>query len=134
MPGGPQHGHEEVPGQRLAGRVERDASAARRPGRVVVVRAGASDHYRLELIGTCPDVDWAWRIALRTRGSSWVCRGYDAELVVPHPSGTQYCPVRAVRKLSEAEVEAFRTQAYNNMNELLSSILPKLKKLAESGA
>ena len=76
----------------------------------VVVRAGASDHYRLELIGTCPDVDWAWRIALRTRGSSWVCRGYDAELVVPHPSGTQYCPVRAVRKLSEAEVEAFRNR------------------------
>ena len=34
--------------------------------------------------------------------------GFDAELVVPHPSGAQYCPVRAVRKLSDAEVEALR--------------------------
>jgi hypothetical protein len=34
----------------------------------------------------------------------------------------------------EAEIEAFRAQAYANMNELLSSILPKLKKIAESGA
>ena len=74
----------------------------------VAVRVGARDHYRLELIGTCPDVDWAWSIAIRTHGSSWVCRGFDAELVVPHPSGAQYCPVRAVRKLSEAEVEALR--------------------------
>ena len=76
----------------------------------VNVRVGVNDFYRLELIGTCPDIDWAWQIALRTRGSSWVCRGYDAELVVPHPSGTQYCPVRAVRKLSDAEVEAFRNR------------------------
>lgn len=76
----------------------------------VNVRVDANDYYRLELIGTCPDIDWAWRIALRTRGSNWVCRGYDAELVVPHPSGTQYCPVRTVRQLSDAEVEAFRNR------------------------
>lgn len=74
----------------------------------VAVRVGADDYYRLELIGTCPDVDWAWSIAMRTRGSNWVCRGYDAELIVPHPAGTQYCPVRAVRRLTEAEVDAMR--------------------------
>lgn len=76
----------------------------------VAVRVGARDHYRLELIGTCPDVDWAWSIAIRTRGSSWVCRGFDAELIVPHPSGAQYCPVRSVRKLTEAEVAALRSR------------------------
>lgn len=77
-------------------------------GDAVAVRAGARDHYRLELVGTCPDIDWAWDIAIRARGSSWVCRGHDADLIVPHPSGTQYCPVRSVRKLSEAEVRALR--------------------------
>jgi predicted Zn-dependent peptidase len=34
----------------------------------------------------------------------------------------------------EHELEAFRAQAYANMAELLGLILPKLKKLAESGA
>ena len=77
-------------------------------GDAVAVRVGANDHYRLEPVGTCPDIDWAWDIAIRTRGSSWICRGDDAELIVPHPSGTQYCPIRSVRKLSEAEVEALR--------------------------
>jgi hypothetical protein len=76
----------------------------------VAVRVGARDYYRLELVGTCPDIDWALDVAIRTRGSSWVCRGYDAELIVPHPSGTQYCPVRSVRRLSEAEVEALRAR------------------------
>jgi hypothetical protein len=34
----------------------------------------------------------------------------------------------------ERELDVFRAQAYSNMDELLRSILPKLKKLAESGA
>lgn len=76
----------------------------------VNVRAGPNDYYRLELVGACPDVDWTLRIAIRTRGSSWICRGHDAELLVPSPLGAQTCPVRAVRRLSEAEVQAFRAE------------------------
>jgi hypothetical protein len=34
----------------------------------------------------------------------------------------------------ESEIEAFRAQAYANMEQLLASILPKLKKLAETDA
>jgi len=90
--------------------VDSVSSFAPAPGDAIDVRVRANDYYRLELIGTCPDIDWALGIAIRTRGSSWVCRGYDAELIVPHPSGTQYCPVRAVRRLSEAEVEALRNR------------------------
>lgn len=73
------------------------------------VRVGVNDYYRLELAGTCRDLDFTHRIAIRSRNSSWVCRGYDAELLVPDPMvGLQRCPVHSVRKLTEAEVKAMK--------------------------
>ena len=77
---------------------------------VVDVRVGSRRHYRLQLAGSCPDVNWGTRaVALRTLGgSSWICQGLDAELLVPSPLGTQRCLVRSVRRLSDAEVEALR--------------------------
>lgn len=75
----------------------------------VDVRVGANRRYRLELAGYCPDVDWSWRIALRTRGgSSWICHGLDAELIVPSPTGPQRCLVSSVRRLTPEEVRAAR--------------------------
>jgi hypothetical protein len=74
----------------------------------VYVTVGTRDIYELEIVGVCPDVDWSQRIGIRSRGSSWVCQGLDAELIVPSPSGVQYCPVTRVRQLSEAEVRAYR--------------------------
>ena len=75
----------------------------------VDVRVSANRRYRLELTGVCPEVDWTQRIALRTRGgSSWICQGFDAELLVPSPTGPQRCPVTSVRRLTPAEVEAAR--------------------------
>lgn len=75
----------------------------------VDVRVGPNRRYRLELAGYCPDIDWSWRIALRTRGgSSWICHGLDAELIVPSPTGRQNCLVSSVRRLSEQEIEAAR--------------------------
>ncbi len=73
----------------------------------VDVTVGASRHYRLDLLGYCPDVDWSQRIALRTRGgSSFICQGLDAELLVPGPTGVQRCPVSAVRRLTDEEYRA----------------------------
>lgn len=73
----------------------------------VRVTVGASRYYELELVGTCPEINWSNRIAIRSRGgSSWVCEGLDAELIVPSPHGTERCPVIGVRKLTPAEVEA----------------------------
>lgn len=76
----------------------------------VIVRAGASDRYELKIMGICPEIDWTQRIALRARGNGWICRGYDAELIVPGPGGVQQCPVQSVRRLSAAEVEAMQTE------------------------
>jgi hypothetical protein len=75
----------------------------------VDIRVGANRHYRLDLTGYCPDVDWSFRIALRTRGgSSWICQGMDAELIVPSPTGTERCLVSAVTRLTPEEVEEAR--------------------------
>lgn len=75
--------------------------------RAVNVGVGARRYFRLELAGACPDVDWTLSAALRTRGSSWICRGHDADLVVAGPLGAQSCPVRAVRRLTDEEVAEF---------------------------
>ena len=75
----------------------------------VNVTVGVREIYQLEILGTCPDVDFTQRIGIRsTHGASWVCQGMDAELLVPGPTGVDRCPVTSVRKLSEAEVEAER--------------------------
>ena len=78
--------------------------------RAVDIRVGVSRHYRLELAGFCPGVDWSHSILLRTRGgSSFICRGMDAEIIAPDiGTGPTRCLVREVRRLSEAEVEAAR--------------------------
>jgi len=81
-----------------------------RGDRFVDVRMTRRRQYRLELAGYCPDVDWSQQIALRTRGgSSWICRGMDAEIIVPdRVSGPQRCLVTDVRRLTPAEIEAER--------------------------
>jgi len=74
----------------------------------VYVTVGTREIYELQIVGVCPDVDWSQRIGIRARGTSWICDGLDAELIVPSPSGTQFCPVTGVRKLSREEVRAYR--------------------------
>jgi hypothetical protein len=75
----------------------------------VDVQVGANRHYRLTLAGACPDVDWSFRLGIRTTGgSSWICQGADAEIIVPSPNGRQSCLVSDVRALSPAEVAASR--------------------------
>ena len=77
---------------------------------IVDIQVGARRYYRLQLFGTCPGVNWRTAVALRTRGgSSWICQGMDAELIVPEPGiGPQRCLVQSVRRLSDAEARALR--------------------------
>jgi hypothetical protein len=77
--------------------------------RTVLVEVGTKRIYELQIVGVCPEIDWTQKLAIRTTGgSSWICRGLDAELVVPSPSGVERCPVVGTRELTPAEVEAYR--------------------------
>lgn len=79
---------------------------------VIDVRSGANRYFRLQLFPGCPNTNWTRQVALRTTsGSSWICQGLDAELIVPQPGiGPQRCLVTSVRRLSDAEVAALRQQ------------------------
>lgn len=71
--------------------------------------AAGRNVFELEVIGSCPNIDFEQRIGIQSRGgTSFVCRGFDADLLVPSLSGTgvDRCPVRSVRRLTPAEVEA----------------------------
>jgi len=68
------------------------------------IKVGTSRYFRLELGGGCPDIDWSQRIGIRARGGgSFICEGYDAELIVPDPTRTQVCPVSAIRAISREQ-------------------------------
>jgi Family of unknown function (DUF6491) len=70
----------------------------------VDVRAGASRYFRLDLGGGCPNVDWSMRVGIRSvGGGSWICEGYDAELIVPEPGIGGRCPVSKVTAISKAQ-------------------------------
>ncbi|HEX2560932.1 DUF6491 family protein [Phenylobacterium sp.] len=77
----------------------------------VNLRVGVKDYYQLELIGPCPDIDWAQQIAIQSRGGSSVCVGSDAVLIAPSHIGPQRCHVRTVRRLTPQEVEAMDPKA-----------------------
>lgn len=77
--------------------------------RVVV---GVRRMYELQVIGSCPNMDWSRRIGIAaTGGSAWVCRGMDAEVFVPSPIGVNRCLVRSVRQLTPEEVKATRRRS-----------------------
>jgi len=73
----------------------------------VLVRTGASTYYRLDILGTCPEINWTSRVGIRsTGGGSWICRGQDAEIIVPNPNRAfDRCPVLGVRLLSPDEAK-----------------------------
>ncbi len=68
------------------------------------IKVGTSRYFRLELGGGCPDIDWSQRIGIRARGGgTFICEGYDAELIVPDPTRTQVCPVSAIHAISREQ-------------------------------
>lgn len=75
-----------------------------------IVNIGSRESWELTLSGGCPDVDYAMKIGIVSRGSQRICSGRHAELIVPSASGSgaKRCLVRSVRKLSSAEADAVR--------------------------
>jgi len=74
------------------------------------IQAGVRRYYRLQIAGVCTNVNWARKVAVVTRGgSSWICQGFDADLVIDDPgTGPQRCLVSSVRRLSDAEARALK--------------------------
>jgi uncharacterized protein DUF6491 len=79
--------------------------------RIVNVRVGVKDVYQFEMLGRCQNVDWTQKIAVRSRGSDYICTGLDAEIISPTPIGPERCPVSKIRKLTPAEVAALPKRA-----------------------
>ena len=88
---------------------QRDVNSFSSPNdHTVYFRVGASDYYELDLMGTCPNLDWSLGLALRNRsGGATICSPMDAELIVRLSGAVpDYCPVNAIRKLSRPEALA----------------------------
>jgi len=67
-----------------------------------LVKIGRRETWELTLSPGCPDINWAMRIGIRSRGGERICTGANAELLVPDAGGSQMqrCLVRNVRKLA----------------------------------
>ncbi|HEX3407606.1 MAG TPA: DUF6491 family protein [Caulobacteraceae bacterium] len=75
--------------------------------RTVFVRVSANDIFALELFSPCLGVDWAHRVALRSRGSNRICEGRAnwVNLYVRQAGGRQgRCAVSNVRRLAPGEI------------------------------
>jgi hypothetical protein len=80
----------------------------------VYIRVGVRDVYRLDLMISCPDVDWNQRVALESShgaGGS-ICNALDAE-IISHATGLgrQRCPVKTLTKLTPEQVAALPKRA-----------------------
>lgn len=74
----------------------------------VHLRVGRSV-YRLDMLGSCPDLSWSPRMALVSRGSSRVCEGPALGLtIISRGSGgdRRRCPVRSITALTPEQVQA----------------------------
>ncbi len=70
------------------------------------LRVGVRDYYQVKLLGPCGDIDWDLKIALRSRGSDFICSGLDAEIVASSPLGPITCPASSIRRLTADEIKA----------------------------
>jgi hypothetical protein len=64
------------------------------------------DVFTAEVIGICPSADFAQTLGIRSRLSSFICEGDDADLFVHDASGPQRCQMQKIHKLSADEVAA----------------------------
>lgn len=87
------------------------SSFASNDDKVVNLRVGVRDVYQLEMLGRCPDVEWSQTIAIKSRGSSYICTGLDAEVIAPSSIGPQRCAVSTIRKLTVEEAKALPKHA-----------------------
>ena len=86
-------------------------SFASNDNRIINIRVGVNDYYQMEMLGRCGEVDWNNSIAIRSRGSSYICTGIDAEVISPTSIGPERCAVKTIRKLTAEEAKALPKHA-----------------------
>ena len=75
--------------------------------RTLNIRVGVRDVYQLDLMGVCPDLGSQNKIAIKSRGSSFICSPLDATIIAGGAFGrTERCEVRGMRKLTPEEIAA----------------------------
>ncbi len=74
----------------------------------VLLRVGASQIWRLDLLGSCPDIEWSrGRLLIQQHfGGGVICSGLAADVITSDGRFSQRCLVEKVEKLSEAEIAA----------------------------
>lgn len=75
--------------------------------RTVNIGVGASQVYQLTLMGDCPDLDTRETMAFQSSNNT-ICNPIDATIIVGTPIGPRRCPVRDMRRMSEAEIQTLR--------------------------
>jgi hypothetical protein len=74
----------------------------------LLVEAGVSGSYRMELLDTCPDLEWTNEAIFRGRsGGTFVCSALDAEIVLPRDGLREVCLFSRMTPISAAEATAF---------------------------
>ena len=74
--------------------------------KTVNLRVGVSDYYQVTMLGVCPDINWAQKVAFQATAGTQVCDGLDLTVHVPGPTGPQECAADTIRKLTDDEVAA----------------------------
>ena len=75
--------------------------------RVVYIRVGVNDVYRLDLMNACPELSFRLGIGLsQANGGSTICSPIDLTIRYRQAGADRICPVRDMRKLSPDEVAA----------------------------
>jgi hypothetical protein len=74
----------------------------------LLVEAGIRGSYQMEMLDTCPDLDWSNDAMFRGRGGgTFVCSALDAEIVLPRDGRRQVCLFNRITPISRAEADAF---------------------------
>lgn len=64
------------------------------------VEVGAGQRYLVDTLGSCPDLDFSFRVGLHNRGGGPICSAAGLEIVIPDPAGTRTCPVSSIRQVA----------------------------------
>jgi hypothetical protein len=75
--------------------------------RLVYLRVGVADIYRLDLMNDCPEIGFRQHLEFtRADPGTTICSAIDLTIRFREPGAHRICPVSDMRKLSPAEVAA----------------------------